>query len=294
VTLRAGIELGGTKCIAIIAEDDRILIERSWPTTTPQETLPAIADALEGWRAEHPFGAIGIGSFGPLDLDHASPTWGFITTTPKPHWGNTDLAGYFARRLGVPVGIDTDVAGAALAEERWGAAGGAAVHVYITIGTGVGGALVVDGRPVHGTIHPEMGHVRMRRVAGDGFAGVCPFHGDCLEGLVSGPALSARAGKPSSEIGDDDPLWANVAADLAEATTTLIFTLSPQRIIFGGGVIDRRPFLMDLLRAGVAERLGGYLLGDTPPLDEIIRRAESKAGPLGATLLSPLPPAGGG
>lgn len=286
--LVAGIELGGTKSVALIARGSTIIEQARFRTADPAATLEAIGDALARWRAAEPFEAIGIGSFGPLGLDPARADFGTITTTPKPGWAGTDVRGYFARRFDVPIGLDTDVAGAALAEGRWGAAIGCGVHVYLTIGTGIGGGVVVDGRPMHGLIHPEIGHVRTRRVAGDGFPGVCPWHGDCLEGLASGPAIAARAGMPTEEIGADDPVWRPVAATLSELMAMLILTLSPERILIGGGVGMGQPQLLPMIRAGTVEILGGYVADITVGrLEEMIRAPGlgELAGPLGAVAL---------
>jgi fructokinase len=286
--LVAGVELGGTKSVALIARGTTIIEQARFPTADPAATLDAIGDTLTRWRAAEPFEAIGIGSFGPIGLDPARADFGTITTTPKPSWAGTDVRGYFARRFEAPIGFDTDVAGAALAEGRWGAAIGCGVHVYLTIGTGIGGGVVVNGRPVHGLIHPEIGHIRTRRAAGDGFPGICPYHDDCLEGLASGPAIAARAGVPAGEIGADDPLWRPVAATLSELMAMLILTLSPERILIGGGVGMGQPQLLPMIRAGTAEILGGYVAGvTTGRLEEMIRAPGlgELAGPLGAVAL---------
>ena len=286
--LVAGIELGGTKSIALIARGSTIVEQLRFPTTDPAMTLEAIGDALARWHAVEPFEAIGIGSFGPLGLNPARADFGRITTTPKPGWAGADVRGHFARRFDVPIGFDTDVAGAALAEGRWGAAIGCGVHIYLTIGTGIGGGVVVDGQPVHGLIHPEIGHVRTRRLASDHFPGVCPYHGDCLEGLASGPAFAARAGTAADAIQPDDPLWGPVAATLSELMAMLILTLSPERILIGGGVGMGQPHLLPMLRAGTAEIIGGYIADITVEnLGEIIRAPAlgELAGPLGAVAL---------
>lgn len=211
-----------------------------------------------------------------------------MTTTPKPGWSRVDLVGHFAQRFNVPIGFDTDVAGAGLAETLWGAAKGCGVVVYLTVGTGVGGGVVIGGRPVHGRIHPEIGHLRIRRDPGDPFAGVCPFHGDCVEGLVSGPAIAARAGAPAESLADDDPVWARVADDLAELAAILVLTLSPERILIGGGVAAARPFLPPMIRSRVAGRLAGYVAGlSEAALARMIRAPGlgGRAGPLGAIAL---------
>jgi len=288
--LVAGIELGGTKAIALVARGRDVLASARFPTEGPDGTLDAIARQLEAWQADHGrFEALGIASFGPLGLDRIAPDYGRITSTPKPGWQQVDLVGYFTQRFGVPVGFDTDVAGAAIAEHRWGAGQGDRVLVYLTIGTGVGGGVLIDGQPVHGLVHPELGHIRVRRAAGDDFAGACPFHGDCLEGLISGPAIAARAGMPGERIGDGDPLWDRVAGEMAEAIAILMLTLSPQRILIGGGVVQTRAGMFAALRRRTADLLSGYIagIGEAELAGIIIPPGlGDKAGPLGAVALA--------
>ncbi|MEH3107089.1 MAG: ROK family protein [Sphingomonas fennica] len=301
----AGLELGGTKCFALLAEGTRLIERVSVPTTTPEETLGRLDDLLGGWWAQAPFVAIGIGSFGPIGLDPARGDHGFITTTPKPGWANVEVLGRYERLFGVPVGFDTDVTGAALAEYLWGPAAGTTSNIYLTIGTGIGGGAVVNGTPLRGLLHPEMGHVRIRRRAGDGFAGVCPSHGDCLEGLASGPAIAVRAGAKAETIGEDHPVWDDVAAEIAELVAMLVLTLSPQRIAFGGGVPVGQPWLLPRIRARAADILAGYVAPvDAAALETIVAPAAfgADAGPLGAIALAdhartgnvtPLSPPGG-
>lgn len=284
--LVAGVELGGTKCVCILGTgpDDVRAIERV-PTTTPAETLAGIEAILDGWRG---FAALGIPSFGPVGIDRAAPDWGQITATTKPGWSGTDIAPRLAARYGVPVGFDTDVVGAALAEARWGAARGLADLAYVTMGTGVGVGLIAGGMPLSGLTHAELGHIRPRRLAGDVFPGMCSFHGDCVEGLASGPAIAARAGKPGDQLAADDPAWVPVADAIAQLCHTLVLTGVPRRIVFGGGVAVGTPHLLPRVRAALAESLGSYgnlaLLGD---LDAFIVPAAlgDRAGPLGAILL---------
>ncbi len=260
--LIAGVELGGTKCIAIIARGRDILARAQWPTgDDPAAVLSALSVWLTAAHRAEPFAALGIASFGPLCLDRASADYGRIINTPKPGWSGADVLREITRGLDVPVAIDTDVAGAALAEGRWGAAAGCRVHVYLTIGTGIGGGIVIGGQPHHGTFHPEMGHVRVRRAPDDLFAGVCPVHGDCLEGLASGPAIAARAGQPADVLAPDDPVWAVVAGEIGDLMASLILTLAPHRIVIGGGVGQGQPALLPLIHAGAARLLGGYLPG---------------------------------
>lgn len=288
--LVAGIELGGTKAVALIARGRDVLATARFPTKAPEVTLEAIARQLEAWRGTHGrFEALGIASFGPVGLDRGRADYGRITSTPKRGWQDVDLVGRFAGRFDVPVGFDTDVAGAAVAEHRWGAGQGAGVLVYLTVGTGVGGGVLVDGRPIHGLIHPELGHIRIRRQPGDDFKGVCPFHGDCLEGLVSGPAIAARTGVKGEELGEGHPVWHRVIGDMAEAIAIFMLTASPQRLLIGGGVFHKRAGLFQALRAGTAERLAGYLAGiGEKELAGIIAPPGlgDMAGPLGAVALA--------
>jgi fructokinase len=251
--------------------------------------LPALGDRLAAWRGEgREFTAVGIGSFGPVGLDPDRPDFGWITTTPKPGWLNTDVLGYFAGRFDVPVGFDTDVTGAALAEGHWGASQGCDVHVYLTIGTGIGAGIVVAGAPLHGLVHPEVGHLRVRRRIDDDFAGSCPFHGDCIEGLASGPAIGARSGIAGAAIPPDHPVWSDVANELAELMAALILTVSPRRIVVGGGVGLGQPRLLEAIRRATAASLAGYVTGlDVVAMDALIRPAAlgDDAGPLGAVAL---------
>jgi len=284
----AAIELGGTKCIAAIARGRDILARERWPTGTPADTLPAILDWIAGAAAGEPLAAIGVAGFGPLVVDPAHADYGRIGSTPKPHWSGFDLRGAVAARFDVPIGFDTDVAGAALAEGRWGAAQGCATHVYLTIGTGVGAGIVVGGMPLHGAAHPEVGHIRVRRDPADSFAGACPFHGDCLEGLVSGPAIAKRAGRPAEQLAFDDPVWDRVADEIAELVMTLVLTVPPERIVIGGGVGSNER-LLPRIRATATARLAGYGPGSAAAAIErlvVSPGLGADAGPLGAVALA--------
>ena len=255
----AGLEIGGTEIVCAVGRGpDDLLAERTLPTTTPAETLAAAATFFREHAGRVPIAALGIASFGPLDLEPSSPGFGSITATPKPGWSGADVRGTLARALGLPVAIDTDVNGAALAEARWGAGRAADPLVYVTVGTGIGGGAIVRGARVHGLTHPEMGHMRVPRDPADAFAGACPFHGDCLEGLASGAAIRARRGLPGEALADDDPVWAFVARYLAFGISNVIAVLSPRRIVVGGGVM-RRPALLARVRADVDATLGGYV-----------------------------------
>ena len=240
------IEAGGTKFVLGIAEaHDAVLATTRIPTTTPEDTIAA---AIDWFKANGPVDAIGIASFGPADPDPASPRWGFITETTKPGWSGTDFAGRIGRAFDVPVGFDTDVNGAALAESRWGAAQGDDVAVYFTVGTGIGGGAIINGAPLHGAQHPEMGHILPRRHPDDmDFPGVCPFHSDCFEGLVSGPAIKARWGASLSELPADHPAHKTVAWYLGQLAMAVQAVLSPRRILFGGGVMAT-PGLLEAIR----------------------------------------------
>ncbi len=233
--------------------------------------------------------AIGIAAFGPLDPDPASPTYGHITTTPKEGWAHTDFVGALRRHFDGPIAFDTDVNGAALGEWRWGAARGLDTFIYLTVGTGIGGGGMARGRLLHGLIHPEMGHIRLARdPQRDPFAGICPFHGDCLEGLASGPALEKRWGQKAETLPPDHPAWDLEADYLAQALHNFICVLSPQRIILGGGVMQQR-HLFPRIRARVLASLNGYV--QSPALLERIDEyivppaLGSRAGVLGAIAL---------
>lgn len=259
--LFGGIEAGGTKFVCAVGTGpDDIRAEIRFPTTTPAENLSqCLAFFREQGDRYGELTAVGIASFGPVDPDPCSPTFGYITTTPKPGWANTDFAGVIGRSLGVPVGFDTDVNGAALGEWRWGAAQGLDTFIYLTIGTGIGGGVMVNGRLLHGLIHPEMGHIPLPHDwAADPFPGRCPYHGDCLEGMASGPAIADRWGQPGGDLPPDHPAWELEAHYLALALHSFICTLSPQRIIMGGGVMAQ-PQIFPLLRQKVQGSLSGYV-----------------------------------
>jgi fructokinase len=266
MSILGGIEAGGTKWeCAIGSGPDDLRATETIPTTTPAETL---ARTVTFFERAGPVDAVGVGSFGPIDPALGSPTWGHITTTPKQGWAYTDVAGELGRRLSVPVAFDTDVNAAAVGEHRWGAASGLDTFCYVTIGTGIGGGGLIRGAPMHGLLHPEFGHLRIPHdVAADPFAGVCPYHGDCWEGLASGPAIEARWGKPAAHLADVEAVWELEARYLALGLVSVISILSPQRIVLGGGVMNVAG-LLQRVRAEVVALVGGYL--DTPALGEEI------------------------
>lgn len=276
------VEAGGTKFVLGVATGkDDIRATTRIPTTTPSETISLICN----WFAAHgPLAAIGVASFGPLDLDRASSTWGFITKTTKPHWSQTDIAGPLRNALKCPVFINTDVGGAALAEFLWGAGQGQKVMLYFTVGTGIGGSAVVDGQILHGLSHPEMGHIRLPRHPDDlAFPGVCPFHGDCLEGLASGPAIKARWGLSLSELPTDHPAHDIIAWYLAQTIVTMQAIFEPGRIVLGGGVMATAG-LLERVRAKAFELGKGYSRSD-PREIVCLPALGDQAGLLGALAL---------
>lgn len=283
------IEAGGNKFVCGIGTSPDDLITAQIPTTTPIETLEA---AIEFFRREagRKLEAVGIASFGPLDPRPDSPTFGYITCTPKAGWRGTDVAGTVGRSLGVPVGFDTDVNGAALAEARWGAARGLTDFVYLTVGTGIGGGALVNGKLLHGLLHAEMGHMRIPHDrARDPYGGECPFHGDCLEGLACGPAMHERWHAAPRELPPDHPGWALEAAYLAAGLNNLVCTLSPERIVIGGGVLHQ-PCLLPMVRAELTRLLGGYIEAAeiVDEIDKFVVLPElgDRAGVLGALVLA--------
>jgi fructokinase len=263
--LYGGIEAGGSKWVCAVGNGpDDIREATTFPTTAPDET---IARAVEFLAANGSLEAIGVGSFGPIDPRRSSRSFGFITTTPKPGWAQTDLAGRLAESLDVPVAFDTDVNAAALGEQRWGAAVGLHSFCYVTVGTGIGGGVVVDGRLVHGLLHPELGHMRIPHDRdADPFPGSCPYHGDCFEGLASGAAMRQRWGQGAQDLKDDAP-WQLEAKYIALGLVNVICALSPERIILGGGVM-KQPTLISRVRERLRELLAGYF--EVPELKEAI------------------------
>jgi fructokinase len=255
--LFGGIEAGGTKFNCIVASGpEKILAEARFPTTTPAETLGQV---IAFFKQQGVLSAIGIACFGPLDLNPTSTAFGSITSTPKPGWANTDIRGIVQCELGLPVGIDTDVNAAAIAEGLWGACQGLSNFVYFTIGTGVGGGAVVNGKPLHGLVHPEMGHIVLpHNVQIDPFEGMCPYHKDCFEGLAAGPAVNKRWGQPAETLPAAHPAWDLEASYISLAMQSIICTLSPERIILGGGVMQQS-HLFPLIHQKTKAYLNGYV-----------------------------------
>ena len=264
--LFGGIEAGGTKFVCAVGTGpDDVVDEIRYPTTAPDEAIGTAIDFFRGAVAKGGVAhgatlrAVGIASFGPVDPNPASPTWGYVTSTPKPGWADTDFAGPVRAALGVPVGFDTDVNGAALGEGTWGAAQGLDTFIYLTVGTGIGGGAMVEGRLLHGVMHTEMGHIRVPHdFDADPFPGNCPYHGDCFEGLATGPSIEARWGRRTETLPPDHPAWALEAHYLGLACANFVLTLCPQRIILGGGVMQQA-HLFPMIRREVQTALNGYI-----------------------------------
>lgn len=249
------LEAGGTKMVCAIGDETGKIFEQiSIPTKTPEETVPAMIDYFQKAKVE----ALGIGCFGPIDPDKKSPTYGYITSTPKLAWANYDIVGAFEKALGCPVGFDTDVNGSVLGEATFGQAKGKSSVVYVTIGTGVGAGIYIEGKLLHGMLHPEAGHVMIRRREGDHYQGKCPYHKTCLEGMAAGPAVEERWGKKAIELKDQKEVWDLEAYYIAQALYGYILTLSPEMIILGGGIMHQAQ-LFPMIRDYVKEMLNGYI-----------------------------------
>ncbi len=285
------IESGGSTFVCLVgASPGEVLARTSFPTAEPAPTLSRAVDFFREATAAHGvLSAIGIASFGPLELRPAHPRFGFITATPKPGWTGTDIAGIIGGALGVPVGVDTDVNGGALGEGRWGAARGLDNFVYLTVGSGIGGAVVIDGQLAHGLGHTEMGHLTVPRADGDDYAGQCPFHGDCLEGMAGGFAMEGRWGRPPERLTGDvlrqAVSWE--AAYLAAGLRNIVYTTAPARIVVGGKVCGL-PGLLPLVRERLARLLGGYPgLAEQAADDFVVPSAlGGMAGPAGGLVLA--------
>lgn len=278
MTLFGGIEAGGTKFVCAVGTDpEQLQAHTRIPTTTPDETLGQVVDFFRQQQAAgHKIAAVGIGAFGPVDVNPNSSKFGYFLNTPKPGWQQIDFVGLIQRELNVKVGFDTDVNAAALGEHKWGNGQGIDNLIYLTVGTGFGGGVMVNGNLVHGLLHPEMGHILIPHdLSIDPFTGACPFHQDCLEGLASGLAMEKRWGKKGAELPDDHPAWELEAQYLATGLVNFILTLSPERIIIGGGVMEQKQ-LFPMVRSQVTKKLSSYL-----DLPEITRDIDSYIVPPG-------------
>ena len=258
--LYGGIEAGGTKFVCVVASGPGQVVDKiRFMTTTPEETLGKAIQFFQTFVESAEVGAVGVGAFGPLDLNPKSPTYGFITATPKPGWSNTNVLGTLQQALNINIALDMDVNTAALGEYLWGASKGCDPSLYLTVGTGIGGGYIVNGRPLIGMLNLEMGHVRIPHSLDlDPFLGNCPFHGDCFEGLASGPAIEKRLGLKGAMIPEEHAYWDIEADYIASALMNYILTLSPKKIILGGGVMQR-DFLFSKVRRRVRELLNGYV-----------------------------------
>ena len=285
--LLGGIEAGGTKFVCGIGTGPADLEVFTFPTSSPDDSIRRALAFFRG-AAGPRLSSLGIASFGPIDPNRDSSRYGQITTTPKTAWRNFDIVGEVAKALPVPIAFETDVNAAALAEGEWGAARDVDDYVYITVGTGIGGGVVVNRRPVHGLLHPEIGHLHLAQREDDSFAGICPFHGNCLEGLASGPALAKRWGCPPESLPATHPAWELEAQYLSMSVCTLVYTLCPRRVILGGGVMQQNA-LFPMIRRNVVRLLNGYI--DTAEFHDAIDsyivspRLGSHSGVLGAMLL---------
>jgi fructokinase len=282
----AGVELGGTKAVVVLGDGTTIEERVRIDVSDADATLGRISEQLAAWNRETPIEALGIAAFGPIRVDPDAPDYGRVLNTPKPGWEGADVAGTLGAAVEGPASLHTDVTAAALAEGRWGAAQGCTDYAYMTVGTGIGVGVIANERPIVGQLHPEGGHMRVPRVAGDGFEGSCRFHGDCLEGLASGSAIAARIGASGADIADDDPAWPFVIDAIASGCANLLLVLACERIVLGGGVINARPWLGEAIAVRCAEKLGGYLpfVTDRAPL--FVAELGQDAGPRGSLLLA--------
>ena len=258
ISLYGGIEGGGTKFNCAIGNSpENIIAEARFETTVPAETVGQVIEFFLPYADQ--LSGIGLGSFGPFDVDPSSPTYGYITTTPKPHWGNTNVLGMLKAKINLPIAVDMDVAVAGLGEAKWGASKNDSHSLYLTIGTGIGGGYIINGQPLRGLVSLEMGHIRLARDPKlDPFQGACPYHGDCFEGLAAGPAVEKRFGQRGETLPDDHPFWELEAGYIAQALVNYILSLAPQRIIIGGGVMQK-DFMFPSVRKKTQELLNGYI-----------------------------------
>lgn len=278
------LEAGGTKMVCAIGDERGNILEQvSIPTETPEITIPKLLSFYEGKGIE----ALGIGCFGPIDVNRGSDTYGHITTTPKLAWQNYNITGVFEETLGVPVGFDTDVNASALGEYTWGIGRGLNSCIYITIGTGVGVGIVSEGRFVHGMLHPEGGHILLHRMPEDTYRGFCPFHENCFEGLAAGPAIEGRWGRKAADLSEEREVWELEAEYIAQALVDYTCIISPERIILGGGVMHQLQ-LFPMIRSRFGQLLNGYLkTKELEDLDSFIvpQSLDDKQGIMGALKL---------
>lgn len=283
MTLLGAIEAGGTKFVCAVSDLDLNIIDRiSIPTTVPEETMAAVREFFQQYEE---IASFGIGSFGPIDVNESSPTYGYITSTPKPSWGNYDFVGFMKEAFDKPIYWTTDVNAAAYGEYQLGASQGTQSSIYLTVGTGVGGGAVIHGEVYNGFSHPEMGHILLKRHPEDHFEGSCPYHNDCLEGLASGTAIGNRAGIKANELDANDPSWEYASYYLAQALMNYSLVLAPERIIIGGGAMKQERML-GLIQQQLAELLNGYL--NLPKMEDYVQLPQlgDNAGITGCLLLA--------
>ncbi len=279
----AAVEAGGTKFVCGLVDEKGHVLERvTIPTTTPDETMDKVFDYFN----KKSFSCMGIGSFGPIDLDLNSLTFGYIKSTPKEKWINYNLLGTFKSKYDIPIGIDTDVNAAALGEIMFGSAVGLDSCVYLTVGTGIGGGAIVNGKSIKGLMHPEMGHISLKRHPDDNYQGTCPYHGDCFEGLAAGPAIEKRFGKPGVELSDNLKVWEMESYYLAQGIMSYVLTISPEKVILGGGVMHQEG-LHQLVHKNLIKLLNGYINNDKLMKEDFICKPKLKdnAGLIGSAML---------
>lgn len=280
--LYGGIEAGGTKIVCAVADENQTILEQvSIPTTQPEETLAQVFQFFDQFSLD----TMGIGSFGPIDIQTQSETYGYVLATPKKGWTNYPFLPELKKRYDIPMAWTTDVNAAAYGELKLGAAKGKSSCIYLTVGTGIGAGVVIDGHVYQGIAHPEMGHIRVKRNPEDTYEGTCPYHKDCLEGLAAGPSLEQRTGIKGQNLSEDDPIWEMEADYIAQALMTYTLTLAPEKIILGGGVMNQQ-HLVEKIRKAFEKEMAGYVV--TPPLEEYIVSwgLPNKSGILGCTLLA--------
>ncbi len=278
------VEAGGTKFRAAVVDDEMTIVDQAWiPTTTPEDTIGAVN---EFFRSQEPIAALGIASFGPLVVDRTSPDYGSMGAMPKPGWTGAPLLADLEAAAGVPTDVLTDVEAAAVAEHRLGAGRGHASVGYVTIGTGIGAAIAIEGVPFRGRDHTELGHIPVKRVDGDTFPGRCPFHGDCLEGMACGPAIADRWGVAGEELGDRDDVWDLEAAYLAQLVRVYAYSFAPDIVLLGGGV-GTRPDLAGRVQAAALADIGGYSVSHATNSSLVATAGlGADAGLIGAALLA--------
>ena len=281
----AGIELGGTKVLCrVVDAEGAVLGAGRFATTTPAQAVADTVGCIRSGLRGRPLSALGVASFGPIIIDPNSPRYGRLLATSKAGWSDFDLRAALRKHFSVPLAIETDVNAAAVAEQACGAGRGLRSVAYVTVGTGIGGAVAIDGVALKGALHPEIGHMRLRRRSGDQLASTCPFHEDCAEGLVAGPAVSRRLGERGS-LAQAPEVMALLGEYLGDLAANLVLAWSPNRIVLGGGVMQA-PGLLDKIGEGLRAALGGYGAGIVVDSDYLAPARLSDSGLEGALLIA--------